>query len=154
MAITIQAQDLKDYIGKETGVSRWFTITQEQIDTFANATHDHQFIHIAPEKAKETPFGCTIAHGFLSLSLLSAVAYDAGINLESALMGLNYGFEKIRFLQPVKVNSKIRGQMVLANVLEKRPGQFLLTWDVSIEIESIEKPALTAQWLTMSITNP
>lgn len=154
MAITMQAQDLKDYIGKETGVSRWFTITQEQIDTFADATHDHQFIHIDPEKAKETPFGGTIAHGFLSLSLLSAVAYDAGINLENALMGLNYGFEKIRFLQPVKVNSKIRGQMVLANVLEKRPGQFLLTWDVTIEIDSIEKPALTAQWLTMSITNP
>lgn len=154
MAITMQAQDLKDYIGKETGVSRWFTITQEQIDTFADATHDHQFIHIDPEKAKETPFGGTIAHGFLSLSLLSAVAYDAGINLQSALMGLNYGFEKIRFLQPVKVNSKIRGQMVLANVLEKRPGQFLLTWDVTIEIDSIEKPALTAQWLTMSITNP
>ena len=154
MAITMQAQDLKDYIGKETGVSRWFTITQEQIDTFADATHDHQFIHIDPEKAKETPFGGTIAHGFLSLSLLSAVAYDAGINLENALMGLNYGFEKIRFLQPVKVNSKIRGQMVLANVLEKKPGQFLLTWDVTIEIDSIEKPALTAQWLTMSITNP
>ena len=90
----------------------------------------------------------------LSLSLLSAVAYDAGINLENTLMGVNYGFDKIRFLHPVNVNSKIRGHMVLANVLEKRPGEFLLTWDVSIEIDSVEKPALTAQWLTMTIINP
>ena len=154
MAVTMQAQNLTDYIGKKTGVSRWFTITQQQIDTFADATHDHQFIHIDPVKAKETPFGSTIAHGFLSLSLLSAVAYDAGINLENTLMGLNYGFDKIRFLQPVNVNSKIRGQMVLANVLEKRPGQFLLTWDVTIEIDGVEKPALTAQWLTMTIISP
>jgi acyl dehydratase len=154
MKITMQAQDLTDYIGKKTGVSRWFTITQEQIDTFADATHDHQFIHTDPIKAKQTPFGSTIAHGFLSLSLLSAVAFDAGINLENTLMGLNYGFNKIRFLQPVNVNSKIRGHMVLADVLEKRPGQFLLTWDVSIEIESVDKPALTAQWLTMTIIEP
>jgi acyl dehydratase len=154
MAIVIPAQNLTDYIGKKTGVSRWFTITQAQIDTFANATHDHQFIHVDPEKAKETPFGGTIAHGFLSLSLLSAVAYDAGINLENTLMGLNYGFDKIRFLQPVSVNSKVRGHMVLANVLEKKPGQFLLTWDITIEIDSIEKPALNAQWLTMTIINP
>jgi acyl dehydratase len=154
MTITIQAQDLTDYVGKKTGVSRWFTITQEQIDTFADATHDHQFIHIDPVKAKQTSFGSTIAHGFLSLSLLSAVAHDAGINLENTLMGLNYGFDKVRFLQPVNVNSKIRGHMVLANVLEKRPGQFLLTWDVSIEIESVDKPALTAQWLTMTIIHP
>lgn len=154
MALTIHAEDLTDYIGKKTGVSRWFTITQEQIDSFADATHDHQFIHIDPVKAKQTPFGGTIAHGFLSLSLLSAVSYEAGLNLEKTLMGLNYGFDKIRFLQPVSVNSKIRGHMVLANVLEKRPGEFLLTWDISIEIESVDKPALTAQWLTITITNP
>jgi acyl dehydratase len=154
MTITMQAKDLTDYVGKKTGVSRWFTITQAQIDTFADATHDHQFIHIDPVKAKQTPFGSTIAHGFLSLSLLSAVAYDAGVNITNTLMGLNYGFDKIRFLHPVNVNSKIRGHMVLAHVLEKRPGQFLLTWDVSIEIESVDKPALTAQWLTMTIINP
>ena len=153
MTITMKAQNLTDYVGKKTGVSRWFTVTQEQIDSFADATHDHQFIHIDPVKAKQTPFGSTIAHGFLSLSLLSAVAYDAGINLENTLMGLNYGFDKIRFLHPVNVNSKIRGHMVLAKVLEKKPGQFLFTWDVSIEIDSVEKPALTAQWLTMTIIN-
>ncbi|PKI02341.1 MaoC family dehydratase [Glaciecola sp. 33A] len=153
MAVTINSIALIDYIGKQSGVSRWFTISQEQIDMFADATHDHQFIHVDVEKAKETPFGSTIAHGFLSLSLLSAIAYDASINLENTIMGLNYGFDKIRFLQPVKVNSKVRGSMVLVDVLEKRPNEFLLTWNVTIEIESIEKPALTAQWLTMTIVS-
>jgi acyl dehydratase len=153
MAVTINSIALTDYIGKQSGVSRWFTISQEQIDMFADATHDHQFIHVDVEKAKETPFGSTIAHGFLSLSLLSAIAYDASINLENTIMGLNYGFDKIRFLQPVKVNSKVRGSMVLVDVLEKRPNEFLLTWNVTIEIESIEKPALTAQWLTMTIVS-
>jgi acyl dehydratase len=153
MAITIHSKALTEHIGKQSGVSRWFTISQEQIDMFANATHDHQFIHVDAEKAKETPFGGTIAHGFLSLSLLSAIAYDASINLENTVMGLNYGFDKIRFLQPVKVNSKVRGKMVLVDVLEKRPNEFLLTWNVTVEIESLEKPALTAQWLTMTIVS-
>jgi acyl dehydratase len=153
MAVTINSSALTDYIGKQSGVSRWFTISQEQIDMFADATHDHQFIHVDVEKAKETPFGSTIAHGFLYLSLLSAIAYDASINLENTIMGLNYGFDKIRFLHPVKVNSKVRGSMVLVDVLEKRPNEFLLTWNVTIEIESIDKPALTAQWLTMTIVS-
>jgi acyl dehydratase len=153
MAITINSETIHDYIGKESGVSKWFTITQDQIDKFADATHDHQFIHVDAEKAKQTPFGTTIAHGFLSLSLLSAIAYDASINLENTVMGLNYGFDKIRFLQPVKVNSKVRGKMVLVDVLEKRPKEFLLTWNVTVEIESVEKPALTAKWLTMAIVS-
>jgi acyl dehydratase len=153
MAITINSKTLTEHIGKQSGVSRWFTISQQQIDIFADATHDHQFIHVDVEKAKETPFGSTIAHGFLSLSLLSAIANDASINLENTVMGLNYGFDKIRFLQPVKVNSKVRGKMVLADVLEKRPHEFLLTWNVTVGIESIEKPALTAQWLTMTIVS-
>jgi acyl dehydratase len=151
MTIKINASELSKYVGKETGVSQWFTITQEQINKFADATHDHQYIHVDPEKAKSTPFGATIAHGFLSLSLLSVVAYEAAINLENTVMGLNYGFEKIRFLQAVKVNSRVRGRMVLNDVIEKRPGQFLYTWTVTIEIEGEEKPALTAQWLTMTI---
>ncbi|MFT4930010.1 MAG: acyl dehydratase, partial [Phenylobacterium sp.] len=134
-----------------TGVSSWFTITQEQINQFGQATHDQQYIHVDPEKAKTSAFGGTIAHGFLSLSLLSAVSYEAAINLENTVMGLNYGFEKIRFLQAVKVNSKVRGRMKLEDVIEKRPGQFLYTWAVTIEIEGEEKPALTAKWLTMTI---
>jgi acyl dehydratase len=153
MTTTINANALHDYIGKESGVSKWFTISQAQIDMFADATHDHQFIHVDTEKAKQTPFGTTIAHGFLSLSLLSAIAYDASINLENTVMGINYGFDKIRFLQPVKVNSRVRGRMTLSNVNEKRPGEFLLSWDVTVEIESEEKAALSAQWLTMAIVS-
>ncbi|QBY05865.1 MaoC family dehydratase [Thalassotalea sp. HSM 43] len=151
MTIEINAKELPNYIGQQTGVSRWFTITQQQINQFGEATHDMQYIHVDPEKAKSSPFGGTIAHGFLSLSLFSAIAYDAAINLENTVMGLNYGFEKIRFLQPVKVDSRVRGQMVLTDVIEKRPGQFLYTWDVTVEIEGEAKPALTAQWLTMTI---
>lgn len=151
MTININASELPQYVGQETGVSRWFTITQEQINLFGEATHDMQYIHVDPEKAKSSPFGGTIAHGFLSLSLFSAIAYDAAINLENTVMGLNYGFEKVRFLQPVKVDSKVRGRMVLGDVVEKRSGQFLYTWNVTVEIDGETKPALTAQWLTMTI---
>jgi len=151
MTNSINARELNQYVGKETGVSQWFTITQAQINKFGDATHDQQYIHVDPEKAKDSPFGGTIAHGFLSLSLFSAIAYDAAINLENTIMGLNYGFEKVRFLQAVKVNSRVRGRMVLDDVIEKRPGQFLYNWAVTVEIEGEEKPALTAQWLTMTI---
>ncbi len=151
MSININARELSQYIGKETGVSDWFIITQEQINKFGDATHDNQYIHVDPEKAKDSPFGGTIAHGFLSLSLFSAIAYEAAINLENTVMGLNYGFEKVRFLQPVKVDSRVRGRMVLTDVTEKRPGQYLYNWSVTVEIEGKEKPALTAQWLTMTI---
>ncbi|RMA82532.1 MaoC family dehydratase [Umboniibacter marinipuniceus] len=151
MTITIHPSKLPEYIGKETGVSEWMTVTQEQVDQFADATHDHQFIHVDPEAAAKTPFGGTIAHGFLSLSLLSAISYQTGILLEGMAMGLNYGFEKVRFLSPVKVGSRVRGRSVLADVVEKRPGQFLYTWDVTVEIEGEERPALKAEWLTMTI---
>ena len=151
MATTINAINLPDYVGKSVGTSSWFTITQAQINTFGDATHDHQFIHVDPVKAKDSPFGGTIAHGFLSLSLLSAIAYEAGLQLENMTMGLNYGFEKIRFLQPVAVNSKVRGKMSLTEFTEKRPGQFLFNWLVEVEIEGESKPALTAQWLTMTM---
>lgn len=151
MATTISATNLPDYVGKTVGTSSWFTITQAQINTFGDATHDHQFIHVDPIKAKETPFVGTIAHGFLSLSLLSAISYEAGLQLENMTMGLNYGFEKIRFLQAVKVNNKVRGKMSLTEFTEKRPGQFLFNWLVEVEIEGETKPALTAQWLTMTM---
>lgn len=151
MATTINAKNIGDYVGKEVGVSSWFTITQAQIDKFADATHDQQFIHVEPIKAAETPFGGTIAHGFLSLSLLSAISYEAGLQLENMTMGLNYGFEKVRFLQLVKVNSKVRGKMSLTEFTEKRPGQFLFNWHVEVEIEGESKPALIAQWLTMTM---
>ena len=151
MTITIHPSKLSEYVGKETGVSEWITVTQGQIDQFADATHDHQFIHVDPAAAAKTPFGGTIAHGFLSLSLLSAFSYQTGVLLEGMVMGLNYGFEKVRFLSPVKVGSRVRGRTVLADVVEKRPGQFLYTWDVTVEIEGEERPALKAEWLTMTI---
>ena len=151
MVTTINAKNVGDYIGKETGVSSWITITQQQIDQFAESTLDQQFIHVDPIKAKETIFGATIAHGFLSLSLLSAFSYESALSLEKTVMGLNYGFEKVRFLQAVKVNSRVRGRMVLSDVTEKNPGQFLFNWQVTVEIENEEKPALIAQWLTMTI---
>ncbi|MEQ3696227.1 MAG: MaoC family dehydratase [Pseudomonadales bacterium] len=151
MTITIHPSKLSEYVGKETGVSEWITVTQGQIDQFADATHDHQFIHVDPAAAARTPFGGTIAHGFLSLSLLSAFSYQTGVLLEGMVMGLNYGFEKVRFLSPVKVGSRVRGRTVLADVVEKRPGQFLYTWDVTVEIEGEERPALKAEWLTMTI---
>ena len=149
MATTINAKNLADYVGKEVGKSSWFTISQEQINNFADTTLDHQFIHVDPEKAKQTPFGDTIAHGFLSLSMLSAMSVEAGLHLENTTMGINYGFDKVRFLQPVKVNSKVRGSMTLTEFTEKRPGQFLINWLVNVEIEGEDKPALTAQWLSM-----
>lgn len=147
----VNVSQLDDFVGKETGVSKWYEITQEQINQFADATHDHQFIHVDPKAAKATPFGGTIAHGFMSLSYLSAFSFETGIEIENMTMGLNYGFDKIRFLQPVKVGSKIRGRSVLNSVVEKKPGQFLLTWNVIVEIENEEKPALMAEWLTMTI---
>lgn len=153
MATKISAYELTNYLGKEVGVSDWFLITQEQINQFGQSTHDTQFIHCDPDKAKSSPFGGTIAHGFLSMSLLSAMAYQAGLDLDETLMGLNYGFDKVRFLQPVKVNQRVRGKMKLLDVIEKQPKQFLFTWQVTIEIENEEKPALIAVWLTMTITN-
>jgi len=149
----IVAEDLPKWVGKETGVSHWIEVTQDKINQFADATHDHQFIHVDPERAADTPFGSTIAHGFLSLSLLSAFSYENALALENTTMGVNYGFEKIRFLQPVKVGRRVRGRSTLKAVNEKRPGQFLLTWDVTVEIEGEEKPALKAEWLTMTFVD-
>jgi acyl dehydratase len=149
----ISTSELPNFIGKETGVSSWIEVPQEKIDLFADATHDHQFIHVDPEKAAATPFGSTIAHGFLSLSLMSAFSYETGLVLENTLMGVNYGLDKVRFLQPVKVGSRVRGRSVLKDVVEKRPGQYLLTWDITVEIEGQAKPALKAEWLTMTFVD-
>ncbi|MDP5148237.1 MaoC family dehydratase [Shewanella sp. ULN5] len=151
MGHKVNISQINEFVGKETGVSKWYQITQAQINQFADATHDHQFIHVDPEAAKVTPFGGTIAHGFMSLAYLSAFSFETGIEIENMKMGLNYGFDKIRFIQPVKEGSNIRGRTVLNSVVEKKPGQYLLNWDVEVEIENESKPALIAQWLTMTI---
>lgn len=150
MEMTSKA-DLPGLVGKEVGVSDWVAVGQERINTFADVTEDHQFIHINEEAAKMTPFGGTIAHGFLTLSLLSKFAEQAGVVIEGVKMGVNYGFEKVRFLSPVPSGAKVRGRFVLNDVTEKNPGQFLLTYGVTVEIEGGDKPALVADWIGMQV---
>jgi acyl dehydratase len=142
-------EDIKARIGQEVGVSDWILVDQARIDTFADVTEDHQFIHIDPEAAAKTPFGGTIAHGFLSLSLLSRMAADAMLRPEGIRMGVNYGFEKVRFLAPVRSGKRVRGRFTLASFDEKRPGQFQFVHNVTVEIEGEEKPALIADWIGM-----
>jgi acyl dehydratase len=135
--------------GQEVGVSEWMTVDQDMINKFADATGDHQFIHINPEMAKMTPFGTTIAHGFLTLSLFPVLASKADMpTLEGVKMGVNYGGNKTRFLAPVKVNSNVRGRFTLLDIEEKRPGQFQQTLQYTLEIEGEEKPALICEWIS------
>jgi acyl dehydratase len=142
-------------VGKEVGVSPWRAVTQTMIDQFADATDDHQFIHCDPERAaRETPFGGTIAHGFLLLSLLSAMTFETLPPLEKGKMGVNHGFDQIRFLAPVKTGSRIRAKFVLADVKARPSGWVQATHDVTIEIEGAKKPALTARWLTLTFVEP
>ena len=149
MLEVVAKEKLADYIGKELEAGDWFTVTQDQVNTFADATLDHQFIHIDPEKAKETSFGSTIAHGFLSLSMLSHFAESFGNVIEGTYMGVNYGFDKVRFIAPVKVNSRIRAHAKLLEMVEKKPGQFMSKTEISVEIEGQDKPALKAVWIGM-----
>lgn len=149
---TVKAADLQATVGTDLGVSDWITIEQDRVNQFADVTEDHQFIHVNPEMAKMTPFGGPIAHGFLTLSLLSKFSEQGGLVIEGVKMGVNYGFEKVRFLAPVKVGKKVRGHFKLKAAEEKRPGQFLLTYEITVEIEGEEKPALVADWLGMQFT--
>lgn len=130
-------------------MSDWLVIDQERINQFADVTEDHQFIHVDPEAAKKTPFGTTIAHGFLSLSMLSKLASGSVIIFEGVKMGVNYGFEKVRFVTPVKSGQKIRGRFTLMSADSKIPGQWSLKYAVKVEIDGEAKPALVAEWLTM-----
>jgi len=146
---SVKSSELSGLIGSEIGVSDWIKVDQDRINVFADVTEDHQFIHVNEEAAKMTPFGGTIAHGFLTLSLLSKFSEGAGLVIEGVKMGVNYGFEKVRFLAPVPSGSNVRGKFVLKDAVEKKPGQFLLTYEVTVEIEGAEKPALIADWLGM-----
>jgi acyl dehydratase len=150
----VEQSELTGLIGSVIGQSDWILIDQERINIFADVTEDHQFIHVNPEKAKMTPFGGPIAHGFLTLSLLSKFAETASLTIKGAVMGVNYGLENMRFLNPVAVDKKVRGVFTLKNAVEKKPGQFLLTYGVSVEIEGVEKPALVADWLGMQFLAP
>jgi len=144
--------EIRAGVGEEVGVSAWITVDQERIDAFADATEDRQFIHVDPAAAAATPFGGTIAHGFLSLSLLSRMAADAALLPEGLKMAVNYGFERVRFLAPVKSGKRVRGRFTLDSVQEKAPGQWLMRHTVAVEIEGEDKPALTAEWLGLMFT--
>ncbi|MES2269936.1 MAG: MaoC family dehydratase [Pseudomonadota bacterium] len=145
----------KAMAGEASHLSRWFIVDQTRIDAFADVTEDRQFIHVDPQQAVATPFGGTIAHGFLSLSLLSAMFYDAVPPVEGEGMSLNYGFDKIRFLSPVPSGDRVRGRFALNLLEEKAPGQWQAYWDVVVEIEHGAKPALIARWITRkSISEP
>ncbi len=140
--------------GKLERVSDWVKIDQTKIDLFAQATDDHQFIHIDPRRtALETPFEGTIAHGFLSLSMLSSMISSSFPTIENTAMSINYGFEKVRFLNTVSSGSRIRGHFKLSECKQRKPDEILSLYDVSVEIENIEKPALVAQWLGLTILN-
>ncbi len=145
----VPVAELKGYVGKELGRSDWLTIDQERINQFAECTGDHQFIHVDPEKAKLTPFGTTIAHGFLSLSLVPMLMEKIMIMPQGLKMAVNYGLDSVRFIQPVKVNSKVRLIVNLTDANEKNPGQWLLKAKVTLEIEGQEKPAYIAEPLTL-----
>ena len=145
--------DLPAMIGQEMGLSKWFEIDQTRINAFADATEDWQFIHVDPEAAAKTPFGGTIAHGFLTLSLMSAMTYNANPPLEGVVMGVNYGFDKLRFINPVRSGSKIRGRFKLLSAENKGTDNGITRWlikhEVTVEIEGVAKPALIAEWLGM-----
>jgi acyl dehydratase len=138
---------LKQKTGTQMGTSSWYVLDQERINQFAAITEDQQFIHIDKERAAATPFGTTIAHGFLTLSLLPAMGRDVIPELDGHLMSVNYGFEKLRFLSPVPSGKRVRGHFTLTSLEERKLGEVTMLWDISIEIEGQEKPALYAQWL-------
>ena len=147
----MKPSELTTRIGEEMGVSRWFEIDQARINAFADTTEDWQFIHVDPEAAKQTPFGGAIAHGFLTLSLASAMSYDSVKPLDGVVMGVNYGFDKLRFLAPVPAGSKVRGRFRLLSAEDKGGGRWLIKHELTIEIDGGEKPALIAEWLGMQI---
>jgi acyl dehydratase len=147
----IALADLQARVGQEIGVSDWHVIDQKMVDAFADVCQDHQFIHVDPERAKETPFGGTIAHGFLTLSLLSLFSFEAVPVIAGRAVGINYGFDKVRFLNPVKTGQRVRARFVLADLKTRGEKEVQLRYAVTVEIEGEPKPAVAADWLTMAV---
>lgn len=152
----VAIDEIPGLVGTTVGTSSWRTVTQDMINGFADATDDHQWIHVDPERAaRETPYGGTIAHGFLTLSLLSTLAYEALPDLDGDVrMGVNYGFDEVRFLAAVKAGARVRAIFDLADADIRPSGRILFTYDVTLEIENSTKPAMTAKWLTLMIVRP
>ena len=144
--------EIRARVGQEIGLSSWLAVDQDRIDLFAEATEDRQFIHTDPAAAAQTPFGGTIAHGFLSLSLLSRMGAEVLLAPEGVRMALNYGLDRVRFLAPVRSGKRVRGRFTLDSVEERAPGQWLFRYQVTVEIEGEVKPALTAAWLGLIFT--
>jgi acyl dehydratase len=135
-------------VGTEVGVSSWHLVDQKRINSYADVIDDHQFIHIDPERAaRETPFGTTVAHGFLTMSLMSIMSYEVMSVVEGTIMGVNYGFDKLRFLSPVRSGSRVRGRFTLMEARLRKPTELLSRSSVSVEIEGEAKPAIAAEWL-------
>ena len=149
---TITLEELRTYAGKELAPSEWFEVTQERINKFAESTDDHQFIHVDPDSAKRTRFGSTIAHGYLLLSLVSGHRPTDAPKLEDAVMSLNYGLNRVRFISPVRVNSMVRIHTRILSVTEKSPGNILVTYEKKMAIEGQGKPAFVAETLGMIVT--
>lgn len=154
MVNEISLTDVRGLIGTETGLSDWIVVDQTMIDAFANATDDHQFIHVDPVRAAESSFGGTIAHGFLTLSLLSTMNFNCLPKVREQTMGINYGFDTVRFIAPVKAGARIRGHFILSEARFRGAGMLMTTYDVSVEIENERKPALTAKWTTIIQFDP
>jgi len=151
----VSFEQAEKMVGKEVGVSPWRTVTQTMIDQFADATDDHQYIHCDPERAaRETQFGGTIAHGFLTLSLLSAMTFETVHPLAGSSMGVNQGFDRVRFVAPVKSGARIRARFVLTKLFARPSGWIETVHDVTVELEGSPKPALTATWLTLAFVEP
>lgn len=148
---TLSLADYRLLLDQEVGMTDWLQIDQARIDAFAAATLDDQYIHVDPERAKDSIFGTTIAHGFLTLSLLSRMSYDAVPGLQNVVAKINYGFDKVRFVTPVKSGERIRGRFVLKAIEARAPKQMLSTYEVTVEIENTARPALVAQWLGLSM---
>ncbi|MHB8907696.1 MAG: MaoC family dehydratase [Syntrophales bacterium] len=149
MATRVSQEEFKEMVGRENGISDWILIDQDRINRFADATGDHQWIHVDIEKARKGPFGGTIGHGFLTLSLLPAFGESATSAPVGVKMAVNYGLNKVRFLTPVPVGSRVHSRMVLTNIEEKDPGRLLVTTTHTVEIEGQEKPACIAESLAM-----
>jgi acyl dehydratase len=149
--LTVSKEELQEYVDKPLEPSAWLRIDQNMINTFADATMDHQFIHVDEDRAAQTPFGSTIAHGYLTMSLISHFLGECSIRVENTVMAINYGSDKVRYVQPVKVNSEIRARATLMSISDKAPGQILTKTGITIEIKGEEKPALVAEILSLYI---
>ena len=147
----VSLEQYRHLVGQQIGMSRWLLLDQPRIDRFAEVTEDEQFIHVDPAAAAKTPFGGTIAHGFLSLSMLSAMGISVIPPVAGAEMAINYGLNSVRFLRPVGAGKRVRGVFVLKDLQERGPGQWQSTFAVTVEIELEDKPALVAEWLILTM---